>query len=286
MTIGLEVDELLGLPEPAIIETLSFEEIVTRMRDKLVELFPEIENVIDLESEPARKLIETYGYSETLVRARVNDAIRANLLAYATGSDLDHLSAFYDLTRLTGETDDALRKRTVLAIQGRSTGGTAARYRLVALSADVRVRDAIAYIEDGSPLITVAVYSTDVGGVANAELLEIVDEAVQADTVRMVNDTIVVRSAVSSTVDITAGLWLTPGAPASTLDVAEQALRDKWDAIGGLDVNMTLSMITAALMVPGVQRVDISAPAADVIVPGYEAVALGTLTLTLAGRDL
>ena len=69
--------DLSGLAPPDIIETLDYEAIVTAMRDDLVEQFPLIAGVIDLESEPARKLIEAFAYRELRLRARINDAARA-----------------------------------------------------------------------------------------------------------------------------------------------------------------------------------------------------------------
>ena len=285
MSIGLTIAELQGLDAPVVIEELDFEALLQQRRDGLVARFPAIENVIDLESEPARMLLEEVCYGETLLRARVNDAARARLLAYAGSSDLDHVAAFYDLTRLAGETDDAFRRRTVLAIQGRSTGGTAPRYRLVALSADVRVRDAIAYLADSSPAVTVAIFATDNGGIADTELLETVDAALQDPAVRMVNDTILVRSAVTGSFDVTANMYLLPQTSVDALDAARQALIDGWAAHGGLDVNVTIALLTSKLMVPGIQRVEIVEPASDILVEPHEALTLGTVTLTLAGRD-
>jgi len=54
---------LSGLTPPDVIETLDYEAIVTEMRDDLVARFPAITGVIDLESEPARKLIEAFRLS-------------------------------------------------------------------------------------------------------------------------------------------------------------------------------------------------------------------------------
>jgi len=51
---------LSGLTPPDVIETLDYEAIVREMRDDLVARFPDIAGVIDLESEPARKLIEAF----------------------------------------------------------------------------------------------------------------------------------------------------------------------------------------------------------------------------------
>lgn len=77
---------LSGLSPPAIIETLDYEAIVQAMRDDLVARFPLIVGVIDLESEPARKLIEAFAYRELGLRARINDSARAVLSRMAATS--------------------------------------------------------------------------------------------------------------------------------------------------------------------------------------------------------
>lgn len=55
----------------------------------------------------------------------------------------------------------------------------------------------------------------------------------------------------------------------------EQALG--WD--------VTVAWLVARLMSPGVQRVDLTSPTGDVVVANNRAAVLGTVTLTLAGRD-
>ena len=275
-----------NLPAPEVVEALDFEALLAAAVADLTSRFPAIAGVIGLESEPARKLLETDAYMETLLRARINDAARSQLLAYAAGGDLDHLAAFYDVTRLVDEDDDRLRARVILAISGRSTGGTAERYRYVAMSASLDVRDAIVWRGPLSPVVNVAIYSADTGGAASAALLSTVESALNDEAVRMVNDTIAVRSAVSATVNIAADVWLLPSADLSVFSGLEAALRAAFDAEGGLGFDLTQSWITARLMRAGVQRVSITAPVADVAVEEYEAVAIGTVSLTYKGRAL
>ena len=47
-------------------------------------------------------LVEAFSYKEMLLRQRINEAVQSLLLAFATGSDLDHRAAFWGLTRLGG----------------------------------------------------------------------------------------------------------------------------------------------------------------------------------------
>jgi hypothetical protein len=106
---------LSALTPPDIIETLDCEAIVREMRDDLVARFPFIAGVIDLESEPARKLIVAFAYRELRLRARINDGARAVVLASSYGTHLDHLGALFGTSRQDGETDDRHRRRIQLA---------------------------------------------------------------------------------------------------------------------------------------------------------------------------
>jgi len=133
MTIFTAID-LTRLPPPDIIETLDFEAIVKDTRDDLVARFPLIAGVIDLESEPARKLIEAFAYRELGLRARVNDAARAVLAPLSSGADLDNVAARVNIVRLDGESDERLRLRYLLAFDAPSAG-SADRYLYEAYTA-------------------------------------------------------------------------------------------------------------------------------------------------------
>jgi phage-related baseplate assembly protein len=287
--------DLSLLPAPGVVEDLKYESILSRQRAKFMEVWQAVRlaypeavlpayDVELLETDPATIGNEAETYRETVLRARINDAVRANLLAFATGSDLDHLGAFYDVLRMTDERDDRFASRIILAIQGRSTGGTEPRYRFIALSADIGVADAIVYTQGRSPLIRVAVYSTAPDGVASPALLAKVNAALQAPDVKMVNDTIEVASAVRKVVDIAADYWLLPEASVDTSTVAEDNLRTSWLGIRSLGRDLTVAWWTSKLMVPGMHKVAPIAPIADTIANPAEAISIGTVTLNNRGR--
>lgn len=279
--------ELANLPLPMIIEQIRYEDRYAAFRTQLVAIFAAAGidyDVEDLETDPAQILLQTSSYSDLLLRQRINEAIRANLLAFANGSDLDHLAQFYDVERLTGEADPALRVRVVLAIRGRSTGGTEPRYRSVALGADPRVADAAVYTVGRDPTVHVAVFSIDNAGVADPALLAKVDAALQAPAVRMVNDRIVVAAASRVAMPVTANVWLLPETSASIVDQMKAKLTSAWAAQMGLGRDVTRSWLIANLMIDGVQKVEILAPVADVVVPFNQAAALGAITLNTIGR--
>lgn len=278
--------ELEGLPPPDLVERIGFEARYADLRTKLVQVFTAagIEyDVQDLETDPAQVLLQVSAYQDVLLRQRVNEAIRSWFLAYASGGDLDVLAQWYDVARLFGETDAALKRRVVLAIQGRSPGGTEARYRSIALGADVLVADVAVYTDGRDPTIHVAVFSTENGGIASTSLLAKVDAALQAPSVRMVNDRIVVASAAQQVVNVTANYWLLPGSAESVRASMEARLRAAWSRDMLLGRDPTQSWLLAALQTDGVQRVELVGWS-DIEVAFNRAAALGSITLNRMGR--
>ena len=130
-----------------------------------------------------------------LLRERINEAAKANLLKFAEGNDLDCLTEFYGVERNDEEDDENFRKRIKAKIKGWSTGGCKEHYRYYALSADTRVKDAL--VESPIPgKVQVSVLSTELSttGVPSEELLEIVRKQLNKENVRILTDTVEVVS--------------------------------------------------------------------------------------------
>lgn len=280
MTINLE-----SYPSPDVIEPIEFEQIFADMQDELIRLFPAIEPTLALESALANKLMQVEAFREILVRARVNDAARANLLAFANGADLDHLAAFYDVVRLEGEEDEALRSRTVLAIQARSPAGGANWYKAAARRADVRIRDVAVFREDFWPIIHVAILSSENDGIPDTAMLDAVRVIVTSDDVRPLNDTVVVEAAVQNRTDVEANVWLLPSAPLADLTPLQDALRKAWTTETGIGFDLVPSWVEARLHVAGVQRVEMLNPSAPLVAAPGTAIAIGEIKLNYMGRD-
>jgi len=83
--------DLSKLPAPDVIETLDFESLLTDYINDFVARNPNYATL--LESDPAIILMQVVAYREMLLRARINEAAKANMLAYATKGDLDNLAA-------------------------------------------------------------------------------------------------------------------------------------------------------------------------------------------------
>lgn len=274
------------LPPPAILEELNFEQLLaTIVADAQARLAAVgiTWDVGALETDPVMILCQAFAYRELVLRARVNDAARANLLAFAGTSDLDHLAAFYDVARLDGETDERLRDRVWLTILGRSAGGPVERYKAVAMAASLQVRDVAIWREGRDPTVRVAVLSTDTGE-ASPELLATVRAALEAPEVRVVSDRFDVVSAIQTVQDVALTVRLAPDAPESRrMDVAA-AVRSAWQAEQLLGLDLTTSWLTAKAMIPGVTRVAVTWPTKDVVTLPHQAIGLGGMEIADGGR--
>jgi phage-related baseplate assembly protein len=273
---------------PSVIETLDYEVIVSAMvadaasRLALAGISYDVGN---LEVDPVKIVIEADAARELLLRARINDAALTRVLPYAAGSDLDYLASFYGVARLADEADARLRKRVTLAISGRSTAGPADWYVSAAMRASIRVKEAMIYRTGIGPELVLSILATDNGGVADAPLIAAVDAEVQKNSVRVISDRITVISAVKTIVNVAAEVWLLPDASQTIIAALEPQLRAAFEAEGGLGFDLKRSWLASRLHQPGVARVNLTGPAADVIVSPNGAVAIGTVTITYMGRD-
>lgn len=279
--------ELMGLPKPRAIEEVSFEALVASRLEEAQGRFDEAGidyDVGQLATDPLKINFEVDATQDMLTRARINDAYRAQLLSFALGADLDHVAAEHGVYRLAGEGDDRLATRVVLKNEDRNSAGSGPRYEFLAMSADLRVKDVVAYTSGRDPTIRIPVLSTDNDGIADEALLAKVNAAVQDRTQRMLNDTIVVSAAARQVADIQAEIWMLPDATASAFASVEPALRATWAATSRLGRDLPRSWIISALHQPGVQRVNLILPAAETVVPFSEAVAIGAVALVNMGR--
>lgn len=274
--------DLASLPAPAVIESLSFETIFEELQTEFQSRYPDYSAL--LASDPAMKLLEVAAYREVLLRNRINEAAKASLLAFATGSDLDHLAAFYGVTRLTDETDEALRLRTRQRIIGFANAGGAAHYRYWALSASPEVAD----VEVDSPepgRVRISVLAKGEEQTVSNAVLDAVRAVVLRDDIRVLTDTIEVVPAELMPVMVHARLWLYPDAPLETVAAIQAVFASTLAACAGLGWDLTRSWIVGQLQRAGVHKVKLLSPTADIRVAANQAVRLLSLNLEFAGRE-
>jgi phage-related baseplate assembly protein len=298
----MSIIDLSLLPPPKVIEVLDFEVILNRMKATLLELFPDAVDVIDLESEPAIKLLQTAAYGELIFRQRVNDAANAVMLAYAMDSDLDHLAALFGVKRLLVkeedletippepaiyESDERLRKRTQLALEGFSTAGPEGAYLFHSLSADSRVKDiSVQGPDDGLPAgeVLITVLSTENDGAASDELLTIVDIELSREEVRPLTDMVTIQSATIHNYVIEATMYFYDGPDSSlVIDQSQMAIEKYVAEQHKVGRDIAISGIYDALHQPGVSRVVLVNPTIDIIIDKNTAPFCTSITLINGG---
>ncbi len=289
------------LPAPEVIERKDFETILGEIKAWLIQRDPGLEPILGLESEPIIKVIEAWAYREMLLRAEFDDAGRGNMLAFATGAQLDHLAAFYGVTRQVVqqgdgsavppvpellEDDARFRSRVQLALEGFTTAGSRGSYVFWGLSASPLVKD----IGVGSPTpgqVLITVLGTEGDGTPADAVLTAVEAQLNDEDVRPLTDWVVVQAATIIAYDLAASLTLYEGPDAEVVrQAAEEAVTTYVTDCHRLGHDITISGLHAALHQPGVQKVTLARPAADIVVATSQAAYCGSIDVVVEGRDV
>lgn len=297
--------DLSQLPAPDVVETLDFETILAERKATLVSLYPEeqqdtVARTLALESEPLVKYLEENAYREVIWRQRVNDAAKGCTLAYASNNDLDVMAGNNNTGRqivtpadnstipptpAVMESDTDLRLRAQQAYEGLSVAGPVGAYEYHGRSADGRVAD-ISVVSPSPACVTITVLSREDDGTASDELLTIVEKTLNAEEVRPVGDRVTVQSAEIVPYQIDATLYFYPGPEAAPIrQAAEEKLKAYISAQQRLGRDIRQSAIYAALHVEGVQRVELAAPLADIVLSKYQASCCTEYRIADGGAD-
>lgn len=285
--------DLSRFPAPLAIRDFDYEAIVRERLIRLVDLFNGIGIDFDvemLESDPS--VIHTQGdaFREMLALARVNDAVRSVMIAFAGGADLEHLAAFYAVARriitpATGgspailESDTELRRRVLLAPEAFATAGPAGAYAFHALSADPRVLN----VDVWSPAageVTVAVQSREGNGLASSDLVEAVRARLARSDIKPLTDVLAVRSVTNHPFDVSLDAYVLPGPdPVAVKTAIEAAVSTMVASRRTPSRDMPRSAVTGAAQIAVVDKVTLISPAVDIAM-GYGEVPV------LAGLDV
>lgn len=291
--------QLDQLPAPQVIEALSFEQIVAEAKEDLIARFPDAADALTLESEPLTKLLEAHAYRELLVRARYNDEARSLLLAFAVGSDLDHIGAtYYQEARLlitpgnvdavpptfdAFELDDNYRRRLILKPASYSVAGPTDAYLFHALSAHPDVMDAS--ITSPRPGTTTVTVLSRVGlGIPTQAVLDAVSVALNAESIRPLSEEVIIESAqiVQYAIDITIYTYDGPD-QSLVLANALAKVNEYKNLHRRLGNDITLSGLIAAAHQPGVQNTVVISPSGDVVCSAAQLAYCTSVNLAVAG---
>ncbi|GLR13263.1 bacteriophage protein [Chitinimonas prasina] len=285
---------LADLPPPELIEALDYETIHARKVARFKELYPAF--TAALESEPVVKLLQLAAYDELNLRARINDAARAVLLPFARRSDLDALATLqgvarrvlvpanpdtYPPTDAVYESDDSLRQRAQMAPEGFTVAGSIGSYRFHALDSDPRVLDVA--VDTPTPgQVRVTVLSSAGNGTPTGEMLQTVQAYLSADERRPLTDVVTTSAPTLQPYTVQATLHRKPGPEGDRAEAAaRQALANYQADRRRLGCDVSLSGLYAALHQPGMVRVTIEQPTADVLCAPTELAHCQVVTLAI-----
>lgn len=273
-----DVIDLSGLPAPAVVEELDVEAIVEDMKAAFLARHPEYE-MASLETDPIVKFIQVAAFREVLLRARVNDAARAVMLAFAGGTDLDHLGALYKTGRKViepgnpgasppappvTEPDGEFRQRVQLAPEAMSTAGPVGAYLYHAMSAHPDIKSANVY-KSAPGAVQVIPLTRHGDGLPDADVIEAARERLRRPTVRPLTDIVTVRAPERIDFQIAATLLVSHGPDAAAIRAeAEARLAELLAKRHQVGRPVYRSAISAALSVAGVETVVLASPAADI----------------------
>lgn len=296
MAGSFTVINLSALPAPVVVEQIDFETILAEMVADLQARDPTFTALV--ESDPAYKVLEVAAYRETLVRQSANEMCLAVMLAYAENSDLDQIGANFSVQRLvldegnpdaippippTYESDDDYRARIQLSLEGLTTAGSKGSYIFHGLGADADVKD----IDAVSPMpgnVTVYVLSRTGDGTASPELLATVAATLNGEQIRPMTDNVTVQSSAIVTYTVVAELVILPGPdPEVVRQASVDAITSYTEAQRKIGYDVTLSGVYAALHQPGVQRVNLTSPTANLVIGDGQASYCTSITVTVAG---
>ena len=270
--------DLSQIAPPDVVETLDFETIYQALLTDFRRLYPEW--TAELESDPVVKLLELVAYLALLLRARINDAARSNLLAFAIGGDLEQLVSFYGVTRQADELDDRLRLRVQFQIAALAGNGTREQYRATALAASSAVVDA-AVLQPAAGSVDVALWIAQ--GVDAAAVLAAVGAAFAGDSARMLGVPVTVRQALARPIDVTATIYRESSAPVDLPKRLADALPAAVAEYARLGRDVPRSWLLSSLHVAGVSRVELAAPIGDVTMASDEYAVAGVMHISDGG---
>lgn len=285
------------IPYPKSIDELNYETILNEIKTSFLTLFTdeakksELEKTLQIESEPLLKLMQNSAYRELKLRQRINDGIKATMIALAQGSDLDNLAIPKRLiikkadntttppTAAVMEDDEAYRRRALLYPENFSTAGSSPSYIYHTLTADTNVKDVMP-LEVSNGVVELKILAKD--GEANQDLLTKIKNYFD-EKIRVLGTELRVSSATKVDYEIEAKLHSENMPDASlALNQAQNDISKYVESRRKISADIHISAIYAALHQPSVNKVEIIKPAADVAIDNTKFANCTNINITLA----
>lgn len=275
--------DLSKLPAPDVVREIDYEKILseriagvsTRLNDAGISF-----DTGNLDGDPIAIVEQEDAFREMLDLQAINDAARARMLAFARGSDLDHLGAFYGVKRLlldagdltaypprqpVYEDHDSYRARIQIAPDAYSHGGTFGSYVYLSMQAAPELSWARPIKRKGGH-VDIVLLARDGDGSAPFEVVDRVARVFAAEDGAPLTDIVSVRSAkvVPYKIDVT--LRVPHGPDLSIIQArANEQLVDMAHELRRIGESVPTDAIYAAARVANTKKVILNSPQVDVM---------------------
>ena len=261
--MAVSYEFLRSLPAPDSLAQVNRSAILTDLLEKFEAAVPQWTRDDD---DPAYQALLNAALREYALLEFMNARLRSTYLAYATGSDLDHLVGFAGVERATGESDPDLVDRYLLTLRGLGIG-TPARIEADAKMSSVRVTAVQITLRAGATGTAITLFATKGVGIALSSAERGTLQTYMRDDTRLhIGDTLAVAAttaqAYTITITVTRDASLSDAIAKRNVERALFALVDQVRAEIGQGLSRA-SIIAAAAGVDGIRNVNLAAPAAD-----------------------
>lgn len=280
MTVYYSGINLSDLPVPDAVLVPDTSQLFSAWLERLLILHPAFSALV--ESDPAYKLGEINAWQVALLMGRMNDDVRAVLLASARGTDLDHLGAGFDVPRklidpgdpqaippvpALWEDDDTYRLRIQTSWGRLSTAGAADAYRFFTASASTETLDVRPYGPEDHGLpgqVHLYILARNASGIPGPALIKTVLDAVSEKDVRPLTDYVTAYPSIIVPFEIEADICLPYGLDNDLVMANARAALEQYLALTyRIGITLSRSGIFSVLHQSGTVTVRMRTPVAD-----------------------
>lgn len=253
------------LDDLKVIEPVSYETNKQKLLDLISAISPD---VVLYESSDEMVMLEAFAQEMTYADVRFNARMKAALPSYAKGASLDDACLeFYGTHRLEGEDDVRFFERSQESLQQSVTTGSDDSYIYHTKNVDPRITHVFPY-RSGDGETTIVWYAQNEEDV---DQLQIIQQAIEAKlfdikrrTLCATSQTVVRAEVVYFDIELT--LYISSVFQQNTLVPDATAVLRDFYGFYPISKEINLSKITSLVHLNGVEKVEVTTPAANVVV--------------------
>lgn len=276
-----------NLPTPDVLEMPSYQVVLQENMALLQSVLPHYQ---PLASDDFSLVLEAFAYRELHLRQAFNNRLRASMLLYAQGNDLDVEAVRYGVQRLDAEADAPFRTRIFSSLHGHSTAGSHESYQYHAKSVSSLIDDVHTFSpQKGKVTVVIASFtpdSVDDDGelipVINTDVQRQVTTALNHDKVRPITDEVSVVIASNKEVVIEAKLQVFNADQQQSIS---QHIHNNFNFQLAIGHDLTFSQMIRYLHVDGVYKVELLNHNQDIACLDHEIIRITELRLAFVAAD-